>query len=75
MNSITSWIGALTGTALVDRVGRRKLMLFSSVACMCGMAIVGGLLSPAGEQSNTRANAGISFICMSETREMIKDQR
>jgi hypothetical protein len=30
---------------------------------MCGMAIVAGLLSPAGPQSTMRANAGISFIC------------
>ncbi|RSH89116.1 hypothetical protein EHS25_002782 [Saitozyma podzolica] len=62
VNSITSMIGALTGTCLVDHVGRRKLMLFASVCCMCGMAIVAGLLSPAGPQSTMRANAGISFI-------------
>jgi MFS family permease len=63
VNSITSMVGALTGTCLVDHVGRRKLMLFASVCCMCGMAIVAGLLSPAGPQSTMRANAGISFIC------------
>jgi len=62
VNSITSFIGALTGTSLVDKLGRRKLMLFSACACMCGMAIVAGLLSPAGPQSQMRANAGISFI-------------
>jgi MFS family permease len=63
VNSITSMVGALTGTSLVDHVGRRKLMLWASVCSMCGMGIVAGLLSPAGVQSTMRANAGISFIC------------
>jgi sugar porter (SP) family MFS transporter len=62
VNSITSMVGALTGTSLVDHVGRRKLMLWASVCSMCGMGIVAGLLSPAGVQSTMRANAGISFI-------------
>ena len=65
VNSVTSFIGALSGTAIIDHVGRRKLMLFSAFSCMIGMAIVAGLLSPSGEHSQTRANAGISFICMS----------
>jgi MFS family permease len=63
VNSATSFIGALVGTAIVDKVGRRKLMLFASVCCMCGMAIVAGLLSDAGEKNQMRANAGICFIC------------
>ena len=63
VNSITSFIGALTGTLMVDKVGRRPLMLFSACCCCIGMAIVGGLLSPSGLQSQMRANAGISFIC------------
>lgn len=62
VNSVTSFIGALTGTALVDHVGRRFLMLFSSVSCMSGMFIVAGLLSSAGQKSTMRANAGITFI-------------
>jgi MFS family permease len=62
VNSVTSFIGALSGTALVDRLGRRKLMLFASVCCFCGMLIVAVLLSPAGKPSTARANAGISFI-------------
>jgi MFS family permease len=61
VNSVTSFIGALSGTAIIDHVGRRKLMLFSAVSCMIGMAIVAGLLSSKGDQM--RANAGISFIC------------
>jgi MFS family permease len=63
VNSVTSFIGALTGTAIVDHVGRRKLMLFSSIACTIGMAIVAGLLSEKGD--GARATAGISFICES----------
>ena len=65
VNSVTSMIGALTGSAIIDHVGRRKLMLFASCSAMIGMLIVGGLLSPAGEQNSIRANAGISFICES----------
>ena len=65
VNSVTSFIGALTGTAVVDHFGRRPLLLFASFSCTAGMAIVAGLLSPAGPQSPTRANAGISFICKS----------
>ena len=64
VNSVTSMIGALTGSAIIDHVGRRKLMLFASCSAMIGMLIVGGLLSPAGEDNSIRANAGISFICM-----------
>lgn len=65
VNSVTSFVGALTGTAVVDHVGRRPLLLFASFSCTAGMAIVAGLLSPTGPQSVTRANAGISFICRS----------
>lgn len=56
-------IGALTGSAIVDHVGRRKLLLTGVGCAAIGMLIVGALLSPAGEQSKTRADAGISFIC------------
>lgn len=62
VNSVTSMIGALTGASIVDHVGRRKLMLAAAFSCICGMTIVGGLLSPAGSESETRATAGISFI-------------
>lgn len=63
VNSVTSFIGALTGTAVVDHVGRRPLLLFASFSCCAGMGIVAGLLSPTGDQTPMRANAGISFIC------------
>lgn len=62
VNSCTSMIGALTGSAIVDHVGRRKLLLTAITCASCGMFIVGALLSPSGVQSATRANAGISFI-------------
>ncbi|KZV70176.1 general substrate transporter [Peniophora sp. CONT] len=61
VNSITSAAGALTGSAIVDRVGRRRLLLSCMCACVVCLAIVTGLLS--GDTSNsTRSNAGISFI-------------
>ena len=63
VNSVTSMVGALTGTAIVDHVGRRPLLITASFCCTAGMGIVAGLLSPAGPQSTMRANAGISFIC------------
>jgi len=58
-------IGALSGSAIVDHVGRRKLLLTGITCAGIGMWIVGFLLSPIGEESQTRANAGISFICKS----------
>jgi MFS family permease len=58
-------IGALTGSAIVDHVGRRKLLLTGITCAAIGMCIVGFLLSPLGVETTTRANAGISFICES----------
>lgn len=62
VNSVTSFIAALTGTALSDKIGRRKLLLFAETACACGMAIVAGLIS-SSSTSAVRGHAGISFIC------------
>jgi len=62
VNSVTSMIGALSGSAIVDHVGRRKLLLTGITCAAVGMLIVGALLSPTGVQSKTRADAGISFI-------------
>jgi hypothetical protein len=58
-------IGALTGSGIVDHVGRRKLLLTGITCAAIGMCIVGFLLSPIGTESLARANAGISFICKS----------
>lgn len=38
--------------------------MLTGIGCAAvGMCIVGALLSPAGEESKMRADAGISFIC------------
>ncbi|KAG9103833.1 hypothetical protein FRC06_007645 [Ceratobasidium sp. 370] len=60
VNSVTSMIGAVTGSALVDRFGRRQLLLGSTITLVFTLAIIIGLLSTHG--GSTQANAGISFI-------------
>jgi len=60
VNSVTSYIGALTGSAIIDRFGRRKILLLSTCMITAMLAIITGLLSSFGD--TTRANAGISFI-------------
>ncbi|TFY81912.1 hypothetical protein EWM64_g2102 [Hericium alpestre] len=62
VNSVTSFIGALSGSASVDHIGRRKLLLISTGLCVVTLAIVTGLLSDNGNGNQVRANAGISFI-------------
>jgi len=62
VNGVTSFIGAISGTLLVDYMGRRFHMLFSSCCACAGMTIVAGLLSPAGPQTQSRASAGVAFI-------------
>lgn len=52
-------VGALTGSALIDRLGRRTLLLGSTTTLVGMLAIIIGLLSSHG--NNTQANAGISF--------------
>jgi hypothetical protein len=51
------------GSAVVDHLGRRKLLLAGIACAGSGMCIVGFLLSPLGEESKMRADAGITFIC------------
>ncbi|KAI0061709.1 general substrate transporter [Artomyces pyxidatus] len=60
VNSVTSFIGALAGSASVDHIGRRKLLLISTGSLVCCLAIVTGLLSSTG--TSARSSAGISFI-------------
>jgi len=63
VNSVTSYIGALSGSAVVDRFGRRKILLTSTAMISCILAIVSGLISSNGSGSNAvQANAGITFI-------------
>ncbi|KAJ3509423.1 hypothetical protein NLJ89_g5230 [Agrocybe chaxingu] len=60
VNSVTSYIGALSGSAIIDRFGRRKILLLSTISITAILAIVSGLLSSFG--NSARANAGITFI-------------
>ncbi|TFK40545.1 general substrate transporter [Crucibulum laeve] len=60
VNSVTSYLGALSGSAIIDRFGRRKILLLSTISITVILAIVTGLLSSDGNAM--RANAGITFI-------------
>lgn len=60
VNSVTSFLGALAGSASVDHIGRRRLLLVSTGLLVVTLSIVTGLLSSTG--SAARSNAGISFI-------------
>ncbi|CAA7261515.1 unnamed protein product [Cyclocybe aegerita] len=60
VNSVTSYIGALSGSAIIDRFGRRKILLLSTISITAILAIVSALLSSFG--NSARANAGITFI-------------
>ena len=60
-NSLTAFSGAMLGTAIVDHVGRRALMLWGSGSCGLNMAICAGLLSNIyGNPARNRA--GIAFL-------------
>jgi hypothetical protein len=48
------------GSAMVDRIGRRKLLLIGTSCITVILAIVSGLLSETG--STARSNAGVTFI-------------
>ena len=61
-NSITSFAGAMIGTAIVDHVGRRALQLWAAGSCGLNMTIVAGLLSDINPSNITRTNAGIAFL-------------
>ena len=52
-------VGAVTGSALIDRFGRRTLLLGSTTTLVGMLAIIIGLLSSHG--NSTQANAGITF--------------
>ncbi|KAJ6584954.1 general substrate transporter [Mycena capillaripes] len=60
VNSITSYMGALFGSYMVDRTGRRKNLLVGTGTLVVILAIVSALLSESG--TGARANAGITFI-------------
>ncbi|KAF5369432.1 hypothetical protein D9758_002669 [Tetrapyrgos nigripes] len=60
VNSVTSYAGALAGSFTVDKFGRRKNLLFSTMTITVILAIATGLLSQEGNAA--RSNAGITFI-------------
>ncbi|KAF8685624.1 General substrate transporter [Rhizoctonia solani] len=60
VNSVTSMVGALIGSAVIDRLGRRALLLGSTTMLICILGIIIGLLSSDG--NSRQANAGIAFI-------------
>lgn len=67
VNAAVSMVGAFCGSFIIDRVGRRKLFIFSTSCAALIMLIVGCLLSPAGvpegqEMTQMRANAAVTFI-------------
>ncbi|KAF8713259.1 General substrate transporter, partial [Rhizoctonia solani] len=59
VNSVTSMVGALIGSAVIDRLGRRALLLGSTTMLICILGIIIGLLSSDG--NSRQANAGIAF--------------
>jgi len=61
VNSVTSFIGALAGSTIVDSFGRRRLTLTATGSLVVLLAIISALLSNP-TTSAARSNAGISFI-------------
>jgi nitrate/nitrite transporter NarK len=53
-------IGALSGSFIVDKFGRRRILLTSTTAITVILILVSGLLSSQG--NTARANAGVTFI-------------
>ncbi|KIJ54593.1 hypothetical protein M422DRAFT_24530 [Sphaerobolus stellatus SS14] len=61
VNSVTSFIGALAGSTIVDFFGRRRLTLTATGSLVVLLAIISALLSHPNS-SSARSSAGISFI-------------
>lgn len=61
VNSVTSYAGALAGSAVVDRVGRRKLSIGATATITVMLAIIAGMLSHKNAGA-ALSNAGITFI-------------
>ncbi|KAJ9130906.1 Sugar/inositol transporter [Pleurostoma richardsiae] len=63
LNPVVSWVAAVIGSMLSDRVGRRPLMLAGFSGCALCLAIVTGLSKDSITTGNRAAgNAGIFFI-------------
>lgn len=63
-NTVVSAVGALIGTSLTDKVGRRNIWLWGTFACAGTLAVVTGLTAKWGSNgaNPAGANAAIAFI-------------
>lgn len=64
VSSVVAMIGAMSGAALIDHLGRRPLMLGSEIWAAACLGIIAGLVRPGGVQNTARSNAGIAFIML-----------
>ncbi|KXN92315.1 Lactose permease [Leucoagaricus sp. SymC.cos] len=64
VNTVVSAIGALIGTSLTDKVGRRVIWFWGTFGCAACLGIVTGLTAKWGSNgaNPTGANAAIAFI-------------
>ncbi|KAG5350485.1 hypothetical protein C0989_010840 [Termitomyces sp. Mn162] len=64
-NTLISAGGALIGTSLTDKVGRRTMWFWGTLACSAMLAIVTGCTAKFGrtDANITGANTAIAFIC------------
>ncbi|KAH6884275.1 general substrate transporter [Thelonectria olida] len=63
-NSVLGLLGSLVGARLTDRVGRRPLLIYSTICCSCIFAVITGSSKLAvDDKSNTHAaNTTIAFV-------------
>nr|GAT54792.1 general substrate transporter [Mycena chlorophos] len=64
-NSLLSAFGAAVGTAVTDKIGRRRRLYIGSLVLACMLALVAALSSKYGKPGNTNVNgahASIAFI-------------
>ncbi|KAK7062039.1 lactose permease [Favolaschia claudopus] len=64
VNTIVSAIGAIIGTSLTDKVGRRKMWFWGTLASSCTLMVVTGCTAKWGKEGSNPAgaNAAIAFI-------------
>jgi MFS family permease len=63
--AVISFLGAIIGSTLVDRVGRRKMLLTTSCLFVMWFAIITGLSAKfAGSDNKAASNATIAMIYM-----------
>lgn len=64
-NNFQQFFFAIVGAVLVDRVGRRPLLLFGNIACClvwAGMCISSGIYQGSGEKNKAAADVMLFFI-------------